>query len=164
MKPLETNYLFEDHPIGMNHVVRAITVLPSLRFRFFLEHHHPSSLKILGLSGDFNHPIEKDVLPQTLTELHLGHEYNLPIENIVFPSSLQALDLGFNYNLPISKNVLLPSLQKLHLGFDYNLPIANDVLPNYVLVRTSTEQFMRRCITSIFGRIACYQQINKSLC
>lgn len=68
---LEANWLFENHPIGLNVLPY---LLETLRFRKTDDHIFiiyslcnfplypgvlPSSLKVLELSGDFNHPIAR---------------------------------------------------------------------------------------------------------
>lgn len=86
LKHLETDYLFEDYPIGMN-------VLPS-------------SLEKLYLGSQYNQPIDEDVLSQTLIELDLGEECNHPIgkkrvttiiKNIIYEQGFSIIQLVKRY-------------------------------------------------------------------
>nr|QBK89538.1 MAG: FNIP repeat protein [Pithovirus LCPAC001] len=78
---------------------------------------------------DFNHKIEKDVLPASLTTLTFGREFNQEIEEGVLPTSLTTLTFGQNFNKKIEKGVLPKSLTTLILGREFNQKIEKGILP-----------------------------------
>lgn len=94
LKHLEANYLFENHPIGMNVLPSLLeslllnTVIPKFENSCSFYNFHllpgilPSSLKLLRLSDHFNHPIDKEALPSSLQILHFGCWYNTRVGRV----------------------------------------------------------------------------------
>ncbi|KAN0039200.1 hypothetical protein ACTA71_001394 [Dictyostelium dimigraforme] len=83
-----------------------------------------------SINYTFNQPIEKKVLPNSLTTLSFGDEFNQPIEKEVLPNSLTTLSFGFYFNQPIKKGTLPNSLKTLSFGNSFNQSIEKCVLPN----------------------------------
>src|SRR2546423_608037 len=84
----------------------------------------------LVLCDNFNQPLTKDVLPNSLTQLTFGYYFNQPLTKDVLPNSLTQLTFGYDFNQPLTKNVLPNSLTQLIFGYYFNQPLSKDVLPN----------------------------------
>src|SRR5436853_150350 len=64
----------------------------------------------LILCAAFDHPLIKDVLPNSLTQLTFGRYFNQPLTEDVLPNNLIQLTFGHYFNQPLTKNVLLNNL------------------------------------------------------
>lgn len=90
----------------------------------------PDTLRHLKLEN-FNQPILHGVLPDTLLSLALGSDFNKSLEGVL-PESLRFLDLGGNYNYPIKSGVIPYGLQHLIFSIEYNHPIIKGSLPSSI--------------------------------
>eukprot|EP01133_Synstelium_polycarpum_P003482 gene3482-3976_t len=115
----------------------------------------PMFLVSLSLDNSiFNKPIERGVLPETLTHLDVGPSFNQriiagslpesmvslilgdsfcePLAPSCLPSGLESLTIGNRYNEVIGLGVLPKSLTKLRLGSGFNSAINPGVLPQLI--------------------------------
>jgi len=94
----------------------------------------------------FNHPIDKNCLPKSLTHLTLGFSFNQPVDDLPFgitdlsfgnsfnqpvdnlPNSVINLKFGWQFNQPT--NFLPSSLKELYYYRSFNQPVDN--LPNSI--------------------------------
>src|SRR5437764_1198690 len=82
----------------------------------------------LVLGDNFNQPLTKDVLPNSLTQLTFGYNFNQPLTKDVLPHSLTQLTFGHNFNQPLTKDVLPNNLARLIINnknIDFNNLVQN---------------------------------------
>ena len=67
----------------------------------------PDSLTklILDRYSEFNYRIEQNDIPPFLTHLNLGGSYNKPIDKYVLPNTLTTLIFGWGFNQEINENI-----------------------------------------------------------
>lgn len=92
----------------------------------------PERLRWLSLDdafGNFNHALERDVLPPHLEGLILSRDFNLPIRYGVLPANLHEIYFGSRFNQPLQADVLPSSLSFIKFSMDFNQPLLPGVFP-----------------------------------
>ncbi|KAN0018315.1 hypothetical protein ACTFIU_010930 [Dictyostelium citrinum] len=79
---------------------------------------------------DFNHKLEKGVIPESVENLSLYHGYNIPITNSL-PSSLNTLEFGNEYSQILKPGDLPNGIEVLKLGDQFNQSLLN-IIPKTV--------------------------------
>eukprot|EP01133_Synstelium_polycarpum_P015372 gene15372-18234_t len=86
-------------------------------------------LTALRMNGDYNQPILKDQLPQSLTTLEFGSSFDQAIAPDTLPQSLSTIIFGQDYKQPLQPGSLPQSLTNLSFGACYNQQLVVGSLP-----------------------------------
>ncbi|EAL70347.1 hypothetical protein DDB_G0274909 [Dictyostelium discoideum AX4] len=90
----------------------------------------PNNSKTLNITEyDFNHILEKGVIPESVESVSLNHGYNNPITGSL-PSSLKILEFGNEFNQILKPGDIPNSVEFLKLGDQINQPLFNIIPPN----------------------------------
>ncbi|GAM27103.1 hypothetical protein SAMD00019534_102780 [Acytostelium subglobosum LB1] len=94
-------------------------------------HLFPNTLNTLLISGDFNSPLNRDVLPEGLKSLQIvgGYTWNSSPVPPTLPLHLEHVNLGPHFNIPITKGSLPDTLKSLVISGLYTHPMDGDALP-----------------------------------
>lgn len=90
-------------------------------------------VKKLKFSSNFNFPIFKGVIPESVNVLTFGHCFNQPITNII-PPFVKKLQFGNNFNQCISLGDIPSGVEKLVFGKCFNKNIEVGAIPNSVKI------------------------------
>ncbi len=90
----------------------------------------PCSVTHLTFGADYNHPIYKDVLPNSIIYLKFGDGFDRLLFNGSIPNSVKKLVFGRKYNQPIKKNIIPNSVIQLKLGENYDQELFPICIPS----------------------------------
>ena len=72
----------------------------------------PPKIKVIDFNDDYNQPINKDVLPKSITHLYFGYLFKQPLDNILSDNLVELILYCHNYPNKILNNYI-------HYFYDY---------------------------------------------
>ncbi len=91
--------------------------------------------------GDFNHPLKKGAIPDSVKKLDFGWNFNKPLEIGVIPPSVRELNFSWNFNKPLEIGVIPPSVVSLTFRGLFNHPLKIGTIPPSVISLTFGHYF-----------------------
>jgi hypothetical protein len=101
----------------------------------------PKHTKLLCLNNDFNQPLKKGDIPNSVTTLHFGYFFNQPLKKGDIPNSVTTLKFGHSFNQPLKKGDIPNSVTTLHFGYCFDQPLKKGDIPNSVTTLVFGDHF-----------------------